>query len=396
MARLLNRLSQRDAANLIRSGAVGKYHDGGGLYLEIGRNGGCSWVLRFTLKTRTRAMGLGGACDFSLDEARERARAARKLIADGVDPIDHRKAVPDMLTFSQCAQEYVADHRAGWKNAKHVEQWQSTLTTYVGPVFGALPVRDVGIEHVVKALRPIWTTKPETATRVRGRIERVLDWAASRKLREGDNPARWAQLKELLPNISKARLVKHHAALPFGEIPAFMGALRTQEGIGALALRFTILTAARTGETIGARWREIDIAEKLWTVPRGRMKAGRENHRVPLSPAALAILTNLKALKLTDSPQEFVFPGGKRGKPLSNMAMTATLRRMGRGDLTVHGFRSTFKDWATECTEYPNEVSEMALAHVVRGKVEAAYRRGDILEKRRSLMDDWGVFLGGE
>jgi integrase len=292
------------------------------------------------------------------------------------------------MTFREGAETYIAAHKAGWKNPKHAAQWPATLATYVYPVFGDLPVQAIDTGLVMKALEPIWTAKPETATRVRGRIESVIDWATARGYRQGENPARWrGHLENLFPKKSKVRRVEHHPALPYDEIGAFTASLRGQGGIGARALEFLILTAARTGEVIGARWDEFDLAQKVWTVPAERMKAGKE-HRVPLSAPALAIVEAMRETR----ESEFVFPGGKRGKPLSNMAMLKLLKRMGRDDLTAHGFRSSFRDWAAESTGFPSEVVEMALAHMVGDKVEAAYRRGDLFAKRRQLMEAWARY----
>jgi integrase len=306
---------------------------------------------------------------------------------DGIDPIEARRAQREQksldaaksMTFDACAAAYIDAHKAGWRNEKHFDQWSNTLNTYAGPVFGSLPVQAVDVGLVMKALEPIWQTKSETASRVRGRIESVLDWATVRGYRKGDNPARWrGHLDKLLPPRSKVRKVEHHPARPHDELANFVAMLRRQEGIASRALEFLILTATRTGEVIGARWDEIDLGEKVWVVPAARMKAGRE-HRVPLSAAAVAILEQMQEVREGD----FVFPGGKRGKPLSNMAMLAVLKRIDRGDLTNHGFRSSFRDWAAERTNFPREVAEMALAHTVGDKVEAAYRRGDLFQKRR-------------
>jgi integrase len=295
------------------------------------------------------------------------------------------------MTFKACAEAYIHAHQAGWRNAKHRAQWPATLNTYAYPVFGDLPVQTIDTGLVLRAIEPIWTIKPETASRLRGRIESVIGWAAAKGYRpSGENPARWKDhLENLLPAKSKVRRVEHHAALPYGQLPEFVAELRRQEGVGALALEFAILTAARTGEVIGAQWDEIDTGARLWTIPGARMKAGKE-HRVPLSDAAMAIVEAVVALKQGD----FVFPGAKARRPLSNMALLMTLRRMGRDDLTAHGFRSTFSDWCAERTGYPSEVREMALAHTVGDKVEAAYRRGDLFEKRRKVMENWAVFCG--
>jgi integrase len=347
-------------------------------------------------------MGLGPLHIVGLAEAREKAREARRLRHEGIDPIearvDARKtrqaekqlAAATAMTFKGCAELYIEAHAPGWKNPKHAKQWPSTLETYVYPVFGALPVQAVDVGLVMKVLGPIWQNKPETASRVRGRIESVLDWATARGYRKGENPARWrGHLDNLLPARGKVRKVQHHPALPYAKIGEFIGALRKQEGVGARALEFLILTASRTGEVIGAQWEEFDLTKKVWIVPGERMKAGKE-HRVPLSERALAIIEGLKAERVNDHP--FVFPGARPGRPLSNMAMLKLLERMDRCELTAHGFRSTFRDWAAECTHFPSEMVEMALAHVVSDKVEAAYRRGDLFEKRRELMDTWARY----
>jgi integrase len=374
----------------------GMHADGGGLYLQVTASGAKSWIFRFMLHGKAREMGLGPLHTISLAEARERAKECRKLRLDGIDPVEARKAkraeerlaAATVMTFADCAERYIAAHRASWRNPKHAAQWPSTLQTYAYPVFGSLPVQAIDTALVTKTIEPIWHDKPETASRVRGRIEAVLDWAKVRGYRNGENPARWrGHLDKLLPARAKVRKVEHHAALPYGEMGDFVGALREQEGIGARALEFMILTAMRTGEVIGARWDEFDLADKVWTVPADRMKTGKE-HRVPLSPAAVAIIDQMQAARVND--HQFVFPGGKLGKPLSNMAMLKLLKRMGHGgQLTVHGFRSSLRDWAAERTSYPREVAEMALAHTIGDKVEAAYRRGDLFTKRRRLMEEW-------
>jgi integrase len=377
----------------------GMHLDGRGLYLRIGPRGNKSWIYRFALGGKTRDMGLGPYPDIALAEARERAATQRKLRLDGTDPIAARQAgqqqakldAAKAMTFKACAEAYIAAHQAGWKNPKHAAQWPATLGAYVYPAFGALPVQAVDVGLVMKAIEPIWTEKPETASRVRGRIESVLDWATARGYRKGENPARWrGHLENLLPARSKVQRVEHHAALPYPEIGSFMAELRQRDGTAALAFEFAILTAARTGEAVGARWSEFDLAQRLWTVPPERMKGGKL-HRVPLSDAALTILEKMENIRQSD----FVFPGAKADQPLSNMALAMTLRRMGRGDLTVHGFRSTFRDWAAERTDFPTEVAEMALAHMVGDKVEAAYRRGDLFEKRRQLAEAWARFCTG-
>ena len=374
----------------------GYYGDGGGLFLQVSASGSKSWVFRFKDAGRLREMGLGATHTVGLAEAREKARECRRLRLDGIDPIEARivaraqarLAAATATAFKDCAERYIASHRAGWRSPTHAAQWPSTLGRYVYPVFGSLPVQAVDVGLVLKALEPIWTAKPETANRVRGRIESVLDWATARGYRQGENPARWrGHLENLLPGKSKVRRVKHHAALPHAEIGNFVARLKQRDGMAARALEFTILTAARTGEVIGARWSEINFSERIWMVPAERMKADKE-HRVPLSDAAIAILKDLVKVRHGD----FIFPGGRGARPISNMAMAMMLRRMGRNELTVHGFRSSFRDWAAERTSFPPEVAEMALAHAVGDKVEAAYRRGDLFQKRRQLMEAWARF----
>ncbi|MHC2019979.1 tyrosine-type recombinase/integrase [Methylobacterium sp. CM6247] len=381
-----------------RQKTPGMYGDGGGLWLQVTGKGAKSWIFRFTLHGKAREMGLGSANTFSLAEAREKALACRKLRAEGHDPIEVRNCqrqeaaieAAKAVTFRDCATAYIEAHKAGWSNPKHAAQWTATLETYAYPVFGSLPVRGVDTALVMRAVEPIWTSKSETAGRVRGRIEAVLDWASTRGYRMGENPARWkGHLANLLPKQSRVRQVEHHPTLPFAEVPAFLRSVANQPGTAARALAFVILTATRTGEVIGARWAEIDCAAGVWTVPANRMKA-RTEHRVPLSAGAQAILAAMAETRI----DEFVFPGGKRGRPLSDMAMLAVLKRMGRADITVHGFRSSFRDWASETTHVPSEVVEMALAHTIDSKVEAAYRRGDLLQKRRALMDDWAAYCG--
>jgi integrase len=388
-------LSVKQVAQLTEPG---RYGDGRGLYLQVTPAGVRSWLLRYERNGKERAMGLGPVTDFTLEEARERARKARQLLKDGIDPIDTRKAERAKLateaalaaaasaTFAECAEQYYRFHSPKWANVKHAAQFLSTLRTYAYPVLGTLPVAVIDKTLVLKTIEPIWFTKTETASRVRGRIEAVLDFAKTRGYRTGENPAAWeGNLVHALPARSTIAKVEHHAALPFTELTDFMAQLAAREGIAARALEFAILTAGRTGEIIGARWGEIDLAERTWAIPAKRMKTKRE-HRVPLSDHAMAILQAL--------PREadFVFPGGRKGVPISNMAMAQLLKRMGRLDITVHGFRSTFRDWCAERTGYPNHVVEKALAHVVADKVEAAYRRGDLFNKRRQLMQAWAAY----
>jgi integrase len=293
------------------------------------------------------------------------------------------------VTFESAAEQYITANRAGWRNAKHAAQWTATLTRYAYPTFGRTAVADVGVVDVLKVLQPIWATKPETASRLRGRIEAILDYSKVHGWRAGENPARWKGVLEMtLPARAKVRRVEHHAALPYAAVPKLLLTLTAAEGVAPLALRFLILTAARTGEAIGARWSEIDLGKRLWTIPADRMKAGRE-HRVALSDEAMSILEALPRVS------EWVFPGRKPKSGLSNMALLQTLRRLKKGDYTAHGFRSSFRDWAAEQTAFPRDVIESALAHTIGSKVEIAYLRSDLLEKRRSLMADWGRYCSG-
>jgi integrase len=379
-------------------------HDGGGLYLRVSASGAKSWVFRFQLDGKRRDMGLGPFPDISLADARVRASAHRRQRHQGIDPLEakvaqrqaQRVSAAKGRTFREMAEEFIGRNEASWRNTKHRQQWRNTLTTYVYPKMGEFPVSAIDVGLVVQVLDPIWAEKPETASRVRGRIEAVLDAATVRGFRQGPNPAQWkGNLAHILPARAKVRRVEHHAALPFDDLPTFLAALRERESMSALALEFAIFTVARTGEVLGARWGEIDLAAKIWTVPAERMKAGRE-HRVPLSNAALAVLAKVRPLALMTEgeplPAAPIFSGPRRALPMSNMVFLMLLRRMGRTDLTAHGFRSTFSDWAAERAAYPREVVEMALAHTIGNKVEAAYRRGDLFEKRRKLMEAWANF----
>jgi integrase len=402
MARGQQKLSARAVASIT---APGRYGDGGGLWLQVSPTGTKAWLFRYMLNGSARHMGLGPVPLISLAEARERVRDARRLLLDGTDPLKARAAkraaaavaAAKSVTFRDAAERYIAAHEAAWKNPKHRQQWRSTLATYVYPIFGNLPVAAIDTTLVIKALEPIWTTKPETAGRVRGRIESVLDWAKARGYREGENPARWqGHLENLLPKKSKVTRVKHHPALPYDDMPAFMSELHAREGISARALEFKALTAARTSAVIGATWDEVDLNAKLWTVPPSRAGTkitGEEPkpRRVPLSGRVLEILKELPREK--GNPHVFI--GGKAGEPLSNMAMLELMRGM-RPGYVPHGVRSTFKDWCSEKTNYPNEVSEAALWHSVADKVEAAYRRGDLFEKRRRLMEEWARYCSGD
>jgi len=387
VARTTGRLT---ALKVSRAKLPGMYADGGGLYLQI-TEGGASWVYRYMLNGRAREMGLGPLALFGLQEARAKAQDARRLRHEGVDPIEHRRTAraqqqldaAKAVTFQQCAERYIASHRAGWRHAKHVEQWESSLQRLAFPVIGALPVQAINTALVMNVIEAIWDEKPETASRVRGRIESILDWAKARGYRTGENPARWkGHLKNLLPPRSKVRMVEHYAAMPYDQLPALMVELRVQDGIDARALEFTILTAARVSEAVGARWSE--ISGDVWTIPAERMKGGKP-HRVPLSRRAMDLL---KALPRNG---DLIFPGPKLGRALNINAPRKLLIDMGHS-VTVHGFRSSFRDWVAERTSYPNHVAEAALAHAVADKVEKAYRRTDLFEKRRRLMADWAAW----
>ena len=341
-------------------------------------------------------MGLGSFVTFSLAEARQRAREKRQLLADGINQIAARReaalqksfADANIITFDRAAAAFIEANSSGWRNAKHGEQWRNTLATYASPVIGKLPVSEVTTALVMRILEPIWSTKTETATRLRGRIEKVLDWAKVQGYRTGENPAAWrGHLQQALPKPSKVADAGHHAALPWAEIGAFMHQLRTMTGLGALAAELLILTATRTSEVLNATWTEFDLDGRLWTIPKERMKSFRA-HRVPLSDAAMAVLSKAQA-ESTGGAHVFT---NTKGNALSNMVCLQTLKRMGRPELTVHGFRSTFRDWCSESTSYPRDVCEMVFAHAIEDKSEAAYRRGDLLEKRRALMADWGVY----
>jgi integrase len=388
----------------VKNAKPGRHADGGGLHLLVKESGTRSWVYRFMLNGKSRDIGLGaaGPNGMSLADARDARDALRLKVKGGIDPLEERQqqaaealaavqaAKVAGITFRAVAETYIGANEESWRNDKHRQQWKNTLATYVYPVIGDLPVAEVGTAHVLKILEPIWRVKAETASRVRGRMETILDTAKARGYRDGENPARWrGHIEQILP--ARSRLTRgHHKAMPYDAIPAFVGALQRRDAVAALALEFTILTAARTGEVIGANWGEVDLEKAMWTIPASRMKATKE-HRVPLSPRALEILAVTKGLH-----SEWLFPAMKGGK-ISGMAMSMLLRRM-KIDVTVHGFRSSFRDWSAECSSYAHEVCEMALAHVISNKAEAAYRRGDLFEKRRCLMNDWATFCvsGGE
>lgn len=372
---------------------VGMHAVGGatGLYLRVAESGARNWILRIMVGDRRRDMGLGGLPDVPLTEARDRAREARRKVEAGQDPIELRKGAKDALravpTFRWCAEQAIAAKRPEWKSAKHGDQWENTLAAYAFPILGKMPVDSIGETHVLDCLTRIWNEKPETAKRVRMRIEAVLAWATVSGYRKGDNPARWRNhLDRVLAAPAKVRKVEHHPALPLEQLHGFVADLRQRDGIAARALEFLILTATRSGEVRGATWKEIDLSAALWTIPADRMKAGKE-HRVPLSPRAIAILKALPRM----AGNKHVFPAAQGGA-LSDMALSQVMRRMAV-EAVPHGFRSTFRDWASERTSYPREVAEMALAHAIDSKVEAAYRRGDLFAKRVRMMADWARFI---
>lgn len=414
MTRQLNRLTALQVTKLTKPGLYG---DGGGLTLQITSAGVKSWLFRFMREGKAHGMGLGATHTISLAEARQKALDARKLLADGLNPMIVKKqkvlAVAleraKMMTFDQCATAYIKAHKASWKNAKHIDQWTNTLATYASPVFGQQPVADVDTALVVKCLSPIWQAKTETASRLRGRIESVLGWATTSGFRTGENPARWkGHLENLLATIGKASRTKNHPSLPWQRVGEFMLALKARPGIASKAVEFAVLTACRSGEVRGAQWSEFDFTEKVWTIPAERMKARRE-HQVPISDAALAVLMSIRNMDKVSIDQEsippeskFVFAGTKK-QALSDMSLTAVIRRMNsdadqpiwvdaNGDgVTVHGFRSSFRMWAAEMTAYPREVAEHALAHQLPDAVERAYQRGTQFAKRQALMAEWGV-----
>ncbi len=393
------------AKRIERLGAVGRYPDARvpGLCYQISRTGGRSWVLRYALHRKERMLGLGRADLVSVDEARERAWAAWKLILDGTDPVERKRATVVTLgglTFQEACDRYIASHKAGWKNAKHAAQWGATLSTYAWPVIGALSVAQIDTAAVMQVLeqepagypgKTLWTAIPETASRLRQRTEAILDWAKARGFRTGENPARWrGHLDKLLPARAKIAKVEHQPALPYADIPAFMGQLRERGGVAARALEFLILTACRSGEVAGARWSEIDLGAKVWIIRAERMKAGRE-HRVPLTDAVIKLIERIPS----EADSDYIFVGPRAGHPISNAAMAKVMKELAAPSTTpgriatMHGMRSTFRDWAAEITNFPREVAEAALAHTLINKVEAAYQRGDLILRRRKLMEEW-------
>lgn len=396
---MVSRIRKLSALAVRHITSPGHYGDGGGLWLQVSGSGSRSWVFRYDRDGRRHEMGLGPLHTVDLAAAREKAQACRASLLAGLDPLAEKRRVKlssrleraRLVTFDQCATEYVTAHRSSWKSAKHALQWKTTLAAYASPHIGALPVASVDTDLVMQVLAPIWETRTETATRLRGRIESILGWATVKGYRQGDNPARWrGHLENLLAAPTKIAKVRNHPALPWRQMPAFMADLRKREGVSARAIEFAILTACRSGEVRGATWDEIDIEARLWTVPAERMKAGKE-HRIPLSTRALSLLE-----PIVDRTGH-MFPGRDAGIPLSDMSLTAVLRRMGRTDITVHGFRSTFRDWCSEAdgNAFSREICEHALAHSLPDKVEAAYRRGDLLDKRVALMEAWCRYCCG-
>ena len=389
------------SARKVETAKEGTYADGGNLWLIVDGKAK-RWSIRFTspITGRRREMGLGPVRDMSLAEAREEATAARRLLRRGLDPIDERRtAKADRsklagLTFPAVAARYIEEQKPGWRDPQRAFVWTSSLERLAYPIIGERNVGAVTTEDVLAILRPIWATKNETADRLRGRIERILDYARTHGWREGENPARWrGHIEHILPKGSSVTQTQHRAAVPWKSIGGVMTALGRSEGMGALAVRFACLTAARSMEVRAAPWSEVDLAERMWVIPAARMKMKRE-HRVPLSAPALATLEKVKPL--ASKPTDLIFPGGRPGRPLSDVALSKALHlAAGTKDVTVHGLRSTFRDWCAEATDYPHEVAEMALAHVVSNRVEAAYRRGDLLEKRRAVMEEWGSYASG-
>jgi integrase len=378
-----------------RTKRPGRYADGGGLYLQVSKFETKSWLFRFMLNGKAREMGLGPLSLVSLAEARAKALDCRRSLLESIDPIEARKAkrqgqkleAAKSVTFDYCAAAYIESHRAGWKSAKHAEQWKNSLVNYASPVLGRLPIQNIDTGLVMRVIGPIWGKKTETASRLRNRIELILGWATAQGYRSGENPARWrGHLDKLLPKRSSVQQVKHYAAMPIDEISAFMDRLRSTVGVSARALEFLILTVTRTTETLGARWEEVDFQNATWTIPSVRMKA-KKTHRIPLAQDALKVLE----LQRLTSHGQYIFRAKSGDNPLSGMALLSVLHRMEIVD-TTHGFRSTFRDWAAERTNFPREVVEMALAHTIGDKVEAAYRRGDLFKKRGRLMAEWAKF----
>jgi integrase len=395
----VGKLTSKAIQKLAKAGQKGSTGDGQGLYLQITAGGSVSWIYRFKLNGKQRYMGLGPYPDVGLSEARELAADHRKLVKQGTDPLTARdketkkEAAP--ITFTTCAARYIQSHRRSWRNAKHARQWVSTMKTYARPVIGNLPIEEITTQDVLKILAPIWTVKNETAKRVQGRIENILDYAAAHGYRDSVNPARWrGHLDKLLAKPSRVQKVSHHPAMPYDEVADFMAAVNGYNSMSSKALQLLILTATRTSEVLNSEWHELDLNNATWTIPADRMKANRE-HRVPLSLQAVELLSNLPRVKANT----YIFAGMKQGRPLSNMSLLQFMRGIGygpsgkQGNYVPHGFRSSFRDWTGEVTSYPRDVAEMALAHTIENKVEAAYRRGDLFEKRRAMMQEWADYI---
>lgn len=394
MARQIQNLTARKCETIKDPGY---YADGQNLYLQVSKTLSKSWLFIYKFQGRKHEIGLGGYPDIPLALAREAAARWRKVLIEGDNPIEIKRALEaekqrnrvDNPTFAQCAAKFIESHRAGWKNRKHAQQWENTLHQYAFPIIGNRQVKEIDTSLVMRVFEPIWLEKNETATRLRGRIENILDWASVHKYRQGDNPARWrGHLDKLLSSPNKVQRTKHFKALPYREMHGLFLALRSNGSVSAIALEFLILAAARTGEVIGAQWNEIDLNQKIWIIPAERMKAKKE-HRVPLTSRTLEILSIVKQLQETD----YIFPGRTKSGGLSNAAMDKLLQVTLNYDATVHGFRSTFRDWASEITNFPHELCEMALAHTIKNQAEAAYRRGDMLEKRRVMMETWLAYI---
>ncbi|SER69648.1 Integrase [Vreelandella subterranea] len=396
----MGKLTSKTVQKLAKEGKKGSTGDGQGLYLQITVGGSVSWIYRFKLKGKQRYMGLGTYPGVSLSEARELAADNRKMVKQGIDPLEARleeekEAQKEAVTFTSCAARFIKAHRRSWRNGKHARQWVSTLKTYVRPKMGKKPIEDISTQDVLEVLKPIWANKNETAKRVQGRVENILDYAAAHGYRDPVNPARWrGHLDKLLAKPSRIQKVNHHPAMPYDDVADFMASVQQYSSMSSKALLFLILTATRTSEVLNAEWNEIDLANATWAIPADRMKTNRE-HRVPLSKQALSLLSNLPRLK----GSKYVFPGMKHARPLSNMALLQFMRGMGygpngeKGNYVPHGFRSSFRDWTGEVTSYPRDVAEMALAHAIENKVEAAYRRGDLFEKRRAMMQEWADYV---
>ncbi|QPL44911.1 integrase arm-type DNA-binding domain-containing protein [Halomonas sp. A40-4] len=396
----MGKLTSKTVQKLAKEGKKGSTGDGQGLYLQITAGGSVSWIYRFKLQGKQRYMGLGSHPGVSLSEARELAADNRKMVKQGIDPLEARlkeekEAQKEAVTFTSCAARFIKAHRRSWRNAKHARQWVSTLKTYVRPKIGGKPIEDISTQDVLEVLKPIWANKNETAKRVQGRVENILDYAAAHGYRDPVNPARWrGHLDKLLAKPSRIQKVNHHPAMPYDDVADFMASVQQYSSMSSKALLFLILTATRTSEVLNAEWNEIDLANATWAIPADRMKTNRE-HRVPLSKQALSLLSNLPRLK----GSKYVFPGMKHARPLSNMALLQFMRGMGygpngeKGNYVPHGFRSSFRDWTGEVTSYPRDVAEMALAHAIENKVEAAYRRGDLFEKRRAMMQEWADYV---